>query len=253
MFAIQQLRFAPVTEAVIDFRAQLDPEFDVKKLDRLGESLGYAAPKQMFEEAWQLKKSAKVGSSSQVELKNSGCIGFRYDSKDKKHVAQFRVNGFTFSRLAPYSDWNCVFSEAKRLYNIYHEITRPGEISRIAVRYVNKLELPRKEISEAGGFSPFLVNSPTLTDSDDLMLTGFLAQLKVLDPMTNIYGTITQKTDPQPADVENAAVILDLDVYEMGPFSSEPAKVLNRFTALREMKNRLFFSAITPKTTDLYK
>src|SRR5262249_54904880 len=57
-------------------------------------------------------------------------------------LAQFRVDGFTFSKLDPYTTWEAVFSEADRLWRVYVQTAQPVEISRLAVRYFNLLRLP---------------------------------------------------------------------------------------------------------------
>ena len=57
-------------------------------------------------------------------------------------VAQFRVDGFTFNKLEPYTTWENVFGEAARLWQIYAQTAQPLEIARLAVRYINRLRLP---------------------------------------------------------------------------------------------------------------
>jgi hypothetical protein len=69
-------------------------------------------------------------------------IGWRFVSPDKLHVFQARLNGFTFSRLPPYVDWESFRTEARRLWDLYRAVANPIAPTRIAVRYINRLDLP---------------------------------------------------------------------------------------------------------------
>ncbi len=67
----------------------------------------------------------KVGSFGPVEgmpsaeTKDRGVVGFQFWAKDLKQVCRFGLDGFSFSRLRPYSDWDSSFPEAMRLWSIY--------------------------------------------------------------------------------------------------------------------------------------
>src|SRR5207253_4384748 len=69
-------------------------------------------------------------------------IGYTFTSSDGLQAFQSRLDGFTFSRLAPYNGWESFCSEARRLWNIYREVTQPQAVTRAAVRYINRLDLP---------------------------------------------------------------------------------------------------------------
>jgi uncharacterized protein (TIGR04255 family) len=48
-------------------------------------------------------------------------------------------------------------------------------------------------------------------------------------------------------------MIFDTDVFTTKDLSPEPAQLLPRFEALRAMKNRLFFGAVTEQTLKLFE
>ena len=74
-------------------------------------------------------------------------LGYRY--KTETEIAQFRVDGFTFSKIAPYTTWGEVSSEALRLWKVYVEVAKPRQVSRVAVRYINRMRLPNvKDLGE---------------------------------------------------------------------------------------------------------
>ncbi|MCO6459644.1 MAG: TIGR04255 family protein [Pirellulaceae bacterium] len=55
---------------------------------------------------------------------------------------QSRVNGFTFSRLAPYESWEPFRHEARRQWEVYRNRLNPQGVARIAVRCINRIDLP---------------------------------------------------------------------------------------------------------------
>ena len=242
----QHLPHAPITEAVIDLRAQSSPNLDLGTLATLGQQVGYGEPKDMhlFQFGFQRLPGQTPDTHQSVAP-----IGFRYISNDEKYVAQFRRDGFTFSRLAPYTDWNQVFAEASRLYRIYIAAAQPEEINRIAVRYINRMLFPEAAV---GDFSPFLTAPPPFPRDLSAAMTGFLNQVQVVDKQTGISVTVTQTLQAGGGEPGKVPVILDLDIFEGGSKSPDPDVILPRFAALRDVKNRYFFSSITEKAVQLF-
>lgn len=70
-------------------------------------------------------------------------IGFQFWDAEKVRVFQARLDGFTYSRLAPYDCWEDLCGEARRLWRQYREFAKPERVSRIAVRYINRLDRER--------------------------------------------------------------------------------------------------------------
>jgi uncharacterized protein (TIGR04255 family) len=245
----RHLSRAPIVEAVIDLRARPAGEVDLQVFTRLAESLGqgYRAAKDinLFEIGWK----QSVGKKAERREVDHGRIGCRYDSTDGKQIAQFRKDGFTFSRLAPYTRWEEVFAEASRLYRIFVEACQPEEITRIAVRYINRLPLPEVDV---GDFSKYLTAPPPVPKDVPAFLTGFLTRVQIQDPETSIAGRITQTVDRKVGEPGKVNVILDLDFYEAGSKSAAPAAILPRFETLRTVKNRYFFASITETAVELF-
>lgn len=246
----RHLSRAPITEAVIDLRVSLPPEFDVKVFASLGGEIGngYGPPQNINLFTWEVRPTpGKDPESKSIDL---GCTGYRYDTQDGKCIVQFRKDGFTFSRLSPYTTWEQVFSEAARLYRIFFQLSQPFEATRIAVRYINRLLLPEAEI---GDFSAFLTAPPPFPKEARAIMTGFLTQVEVQEPGTNISARVTQAVQPGGFEPASVPVILDLDVFEPGSISPVPDVILPRFEALRGIKNRYFFASLTEKTLAFYE
>jgi len=241
---------APITEAVIDLSVRTPPDLSVQRFAELKRKLGdqYRDPKGItfLEFGIQQLPGAPLEGRQVVH----GCIGYRYESSDGKHIGQFRKDGFTFSRLAPYTTWEEVFAEASRLYRLFVDIGSIEEVTRVAVRYINRLLLPQEE---ARDLSLFLTAPPPMPQGVAAYITGFLTQIQFQDVETQVSGTITQMVQQGGQPPGKIPVILDLDVFEVKTSSPEPDQVLERFAALRVVKNRYFFASITDKTVALCK
>jgi uncharacterized protein (TIGR04255 family) len=244
------LRNAPITEAVIDLRVRTATDLNVQRFAELGTKIGqqYGDAKaiNLFELGIQQLPGAPLEGRGVLH----GCIGYRYESSDGKYIAQFRTDGFTLSRLAPYTTWEEIFAEASRLYRFYVEVGSVEEVIRVATRYINRLSLPQ---AEAKNLSLFLTRPPKTPPKVSALLTGFLTQIQFYDLETQISGTITQMVQPQAELPGKISVILDLDAFEQKPSSPDPDQVLERFADLRIVKNQYFFASITDKTVALYK
>src|SRR5436190_21056320 len=87
---------------------------------------------------------------------SSAEAGLLFYSEDEKAVVQFRLDGFTFNKLQPYSSWEEIFPETWRLWALYQSAIGNVQITRLAVRYINRLALP------SGDFGRYLTALPQL-------------------------------------------------------------------------------------------
>src|SRR5204863_7119814 len=109
--------------------------FDVTVFRTLKEKLADPFPHVEEHNAtrWAFKKSEAVqGPQIEPHLQGTRPIGLFFYSSDRKNVAQFREDGFTFSRLKPYSDWADVFARASALWRLYQDTVGEADVTRIA-------------------------------------------------------------------------------------------------------------------------
>lgn len=132
-------RRPPITEAIIDLRVELPEGFDASRLLKISQRLGGSYP----------KVEAINAATGQIQLvpemrasASSTHIGFSFRSHDGIYVCQTRTNGFTMSHLSPYDKWDAFREETKHIWNFYRDQTNPIRINRVAVRYVNRIDIP---------------------------------------------------------------------------------------------------------------
>jgi uncharacterized protein (TIGR04255 family) len=239
----EHLRNAPIAEAVIDFRVVRQEQVSAEAFADLGSSIGEQYTKTGSIQSIEARFGVihgKPSGASQIQTD----LGIRYESTTE--IVQFRVDGFTFSKIAPYTTWEEVSVEAFRLWEIYVDAAKPRQVSRVAVRYINQMQLPAvKDLGE------YLTAPPQLPEPIPQTVRDFLTRVNVRDDRRNASAVIVQALEPQ-IDPKTISLLLDIDAFrEMNEKSDDPGLVLV-FEHLRELKNDIFFASITEKIVEKY-
>jgi len=240
------LRKAPITEALIDIRVKLRAEIDIKNVNSIHEPIKKEYPEKQEQRISQIQFELKVGEEL-VKPVSSKMIGYRYISADKRQIFQARLDGFTFSRLHPYINWEELRNEAHRLWLLYKNITQPDLITRVALRYINNLSIPLP----IRDFSDYLTAPPVVPEELPQGVISFLTRIVIHEPSIGANAIITQALEP--GVVEIAPVILDIDVSKFRPEGIEEKDVWNTLEKLRHFKNQIFFGSITSRLKEMYE
>jgi uncharacterized protein (TIGR04255 family) len=181
-----------------------------------------------------------------VQEPTSKHTGFMYHSVDRLQVVQARTDGFTFSRLKPYSEWDQFRNEAKALWGEYCRIAAPTRVHRIALRYINRIEVPAsKDIKD------FIRLVPEVPAELPQSVMNLLMRLVVPDD-NGAVAVITEFSEQPVGDM--VPTVLDIDAYkdnlDLAPTGEDVWRVLDE---LRTFKNRIFFSSLTEPVLESYK
>jgi uncharacterized protein (TIGR04255 family) len=241
----EHLRNAPIVEAVVDFRVLRREEGSPDRFAGLQSTIGlqYSQATLMQSVEAQLFLSQEKGPSSSAV---AAPIGWQYRADSM--VAQFRVDGFTFSKLERYTTWNEVFSEALRLWEIYIRVAEPAEVVRVAVRYINRLQIP-----VPAQISDYLVAPPLVPPPISQQLRQFLCRFVIDDVRRNASAVIVQASEPLvgPAAI---TLLIDIDAFKENLAAApEDPRLPEMFLQLRDLKNEIFFASITERTAEMYE
>jgi len=233
--SLEHLPNAPIVEAVIHWRARAEKKLEpAALLEQLKTKLpDYPHSQRQQEIGLETEFNAEGGALRQ----HHAWHGFRFESADKLQVAQYTRNGFVFSRLKPYQDWEKFQAEAQRLWCIYRELAEPSEIQRLGVRFINLIPVKPKEVAS------LLTLPPRSPQSMKLPIDAFLHQTKFNIPdhpyELNVVQTIQP---PAPPERESFGLILDLDVGTTRPIPFD--EMDNRLLQMQWIKNKAFFSLL---------
>jgi len=208
-------------------------------LDRLKSALSDRYPKYSERRAFEARLEVRKGQAFVPKGTDKGLHGHFFESQDGRNVAQFRVDGFTYNRLAPYTDGESVITEALRLWELHAEVAQPLMVSRVALRYINTLKLPAQ-----ADIPTFLTHVPATPEGSPGDVQSFLTRVETLDVESGRRVITTQALTPgMPPDSVN--VVIDIDTFQMGDFGVSPGGLRPTLDGLRELKNAVFFGSIT--------
>jgi uncharacterized protein (TIGR04255 family) len=243
----RHLKNAPIVEAIVDFRVKLPAEFKVKSFASIKEQLGDSYPQ--MEGRREIETGITVkGKRVEHIVEEKGLQGYLFKSPDGKNVAQFRNDGFTFSRLKPYTEWQDVLAEARKLWKLYKNRASPVLVTRIAVRYINQLDIPLP----IEDLAKYLHAPPTIPQSFPQELSRFLTRVTVRDPKFDIMAHVIQALE-RGSKRGSVTIILDIDVFKQKESGFGEREMWQTFKQLRHLKNRIFFGSITEKTARLFE
>ena len=237
---------APITEALIDIRAELAPELRFEDLQAIKKHLGADYPREETRHLGQA--TLQFGPSVQASaVQKPLALMFRHSSDTQ--VVQFRVDGYTFSRLKPYEDWERLKKEAQRLWDIYRELFRPKKILRVALRYINQLDLPGTSIEPEDYLNAY-PQVPKDLPGDLRDFGPYLMNLSVHQHDLKGVLVLNEALVP-PSTAGIVSIVLDLDLYVENPPVTNEQDLWAFFEKLRERKNMYFEACITEKTREL--
>lgn len=235
---------APILEALIDFRVSSGAPTPLDPLGQLDlRTVGEYPTRDSINE----QQVAFVGGAQPAV--SSRDVGYRYTSADKKRVLQVQSHGFTFSRLPPYESWAPFCEEARKLWRLYISVRKPELVTRIAVRYINRLELPLP----IDDFTAYLRNVPDVSPDLPQGLSGFVLQLKIPQPDLPDGMLILNQGLLDSADPRVAAVLLDVDLFHATQFKPDSDAMWDALEVLHRRKNDVFEASITDKTRELIR
>ncbi len=237
----------PIIEAIIDIQTSLT-EINNENIENIKAQLAQTYPLNNEIKIVSFSTQIKNDETSNSFVSQNENLGTKFTSVDNKFVAQFRKSGFTLSRLAPYENWDNFISEAKKLWQLYCQEIKPSRITRLAVRYINRIDIPAVNFKLEDYFQTY----PMIADDIKGELSGFVMQAQI-HLEDNIIAVINQAvtTSTKPKDT---SIILDIDVFNMTNISSENNELTfwNKLELLKEHENTVFESSIKEKTRELF-
>jgi len=246
----RHLRNAPITEAIIDIRVKLPDSFEVTQFVPIKDKIKNKYPILDQQHAYQARQEFKKGKPVHFPFEDLGVKGYFFKTDDKIKIVQFRLDGFTFNHLKPYTCWKDVFEEAMGLWKLFKDTASPELITRLAVRYINHISLPLPNIN----LNDYLTVPPVVPEGLPQAVLSFLNKTVIMDSNNNrITANITQASDDKWSDKENLSVILDIDAYKHVNFGPEKEGICDIFESLRQMKNNIFFEYLTEKAVEIFE
>ena len=242
----RHLKSAPIKEAIIEFRVELPEHTSIKVLEQLSSKLNSDYPTRT--ELYKGSITFQVNKEGPFQTDHEHTIdGYQYTSSDGSEIVQVRLNGFTFSKIEPYHNWEELIQETKNLSAIYMNSLKPIKISRVSTRYINEIPIPWT----TGKLEDYFTAPPQIPHNLTQEFTSFFTRIVSKDFETDATSIVVQACDSIVAN--SARVILDIDVFVEKDFSPENLQCWACLDELRKYKNKIFFNSITEKSAELFE
>ncbi len=238
----RNLSRAPITEAVVDIRALVGASFNPTRLLEAKQLLKAAFPVSKDQKSAQVAVMAGQGLTATTT--DLGLRGVFLYSEDGLEVVQFRVDGFTYNRLRPYTSWGVILPRALEAWQTFVSLAEPTAVTRIAVRYINHIPVQGSCRDALRALHGRITLPPDLPGET----RGYSFSAHLAHPDGTTHANVVQTVEPGLAQ-DSVSVLLDIDVYRSAenlPMSSEALRA--EFDVLRAYKNQIFFSSLTDAT-----
>lgn len=241
---------APILEAVLDIqvRASTAPSQDV--FLELARSLSTEFPQFADLNLNHLQVSLAATSELSSVAHSFQVSGLRLYRPQNDRVLLIQPRGMTLSHLPPYTSWEDLQPEARRLWERYVEFVKPEGVTRVALRYINKIDLPHPKIELRDYFKLY----PEIPSDIPQEVNAFFLQLQMPqfdlapDLMAAINFTPTTRRDER-----TVSIVLDLDLYAVRGLPTSSDEVFKLLNLIRTRKNELFEACITDKARGLFR
>jgi uncharacterized protein (TIGR04255 family) len=239
MTAPRPLRNPPIVEAIIDFRVKARQGFDSQEFARIKPTLGDRFPKlDQRREGKVTFQFAPTGMKPPI-IEDLGLQGFVFKSADQKLLVQFRADGFTLNRLKPYPGWEEIFPTALELWKLYCSVAIPDGVTRLALRYINRINLP----PDPGEFGRYMRAAPEVPRELPQEVRAFFTRITIVDSQRDLAAHISQSLGLDSRS--QTTLLLDVDAFREGSWAPLDPEIERSFQSLREFKNLIFFNSLT--------
>lgn len=233
-------RNPPVEEALVEFRfvpgQGWDPTLPGKLHQHTAIKSGYTG-KPRTQKIVEAALEAGRDQPSQMTLRE-GFSRVQLVNENGTRLISLGPDVLSVNVLRPYEGWIEFRQRIETALQAYAEVAEPGGVSRVGVRYINKINLPAQEIELKTWFR---CGPPTVPELPG-KIAGFVSRVEFLYPDA-VKLLLTQASIEAPDGPP--AVLLDLDVLWESGETRSPDAIMTLVDDLHERAGNAFEALIT--------
>lgn len=234
----------PITEAIIDigFASQHDERKLSKAVAKLEKS--YVNRRETTRQQVDIDVVTGESSIKTGHVPNT----HQFSSIDMTQLLTIEPSHFILSQLAPYPGWDEFLGRFKRDWASFKDKMGFNEISRIGVRYINRLDIP--------------ISGPTIEQGQYLNIFPKLPPeivnieayaIQVVRSETDIKCRLQMNSANMPSPIANhISFLVDQDIIRQVDVPQSDEDIFDLLDAIRLKKNSIFESCITNKSRELF-
>lgn len=240
----------PIIEAVIDIQVKLGSLPEKASFDRIVATLQPAFPVEVNANQVTFNLSVDPATGQPSTTTRHLGTGKRLTSAANDRVLLVQPRGMSLSHLAPYSEWSKFRREGVSAWRAYSEAVMPLAVTRLALRYVNRIYLPERQTFQLQNYFKLYPETP---DDQAIGQLFIQVQLPQVDMGSGVLAIVNLASAGSRVEDGSYGFMLDIDLSATQELPADAETIFSRLDALRDRKNALFESFITDKTRELFK
>lgn len=233
----------PLIEAVLELR--FGEDVSDKELTRAKDRLQRAFP------AVEELKTFQAKLEAYGAVKDLGLAGFKLTARNGADVILMQRNTLATSRLPPYLGWERFTAQAKENYELFEKVVGFKRIGRIGARFINRIDVPERLLADrhVGDLLNIKIELPKGTAS---ARAGFSLATNFRHAGSGL-NVLAQVAIGDPVLIDHASVFVDLDCSIEENFPGNMEQLWKLVATMRDPKDEIFESFITPEVRELFK
>jgi uncharacterized protein (TIGR04255 family) len=239
----------PVKEALFSFRVLPSQTLSAKQLIDICAGIKNEFSEQQVIQniEGQITFDAEKGALTSAPGKST-LVGYMLRNRKAETAVQIKTNEFSFHKLAPYTGWENIEKDVIKYFDYYVKQTKPREVSRIGIKFLNQITIPESKFDLADYFE-LKVAAPI----QDCAIEAFLNRQQLVLQGDNRKAIVTLASNKDPA-IAGSSFIFEIDVFSekisLLPSSKNVWETVNE---LRTSRNTIFEASLTPKTKSMFE
>jgi uncharacterized protein (TIGR04255 family) len=240
---VPNYRRPPITECVFEIRF-LDACSN-KELTRLKDLYSKSYPSVDELRTFQIK----IGDDKKPEP--GVLVGYKLTSQDATNVLMLNYRSLGVSRLAPYLGWDDLLERSKKNFDIFVKVAGLRQPTRIAARYINRVDIPARMLKDRAAKSFFNVGIAYPSDLTDES-GDYSFAVKFMEKRTGADIRL-QVGVLEPVLLDHFSFAIDIDASFETDLPIRADGLWTKAEALHEAKNIVFEASITDEARELFK
>lgn len=241
----RRYKHPPITEAVIEIR--FEQAVPIDKLEQVANKIKsnyvFLDPENTVEFQFDAgNQQASVATQS---------TGFRLNSINRDELTIVKTNAFACSKLAPYTGWEKLEHRGKRDWSILKKIIGFLRLTRVGIRYINRLDIPATP-EQGIRLEEYFRIFPRIPEDSFKSISNYAMQVSMGIGEENFGVTVNAASVPSPL-VGYLSCALDIDLFRDVDLPTRDEDIWAMIAEMRAMKNRAFENSITDKARSLFQ
>ncbi len=237
---------APLILSIAEVRYSLPADFDFGVISKTEQLFSEKYPKSDKIISGEFLLNNPLGFEPTVTVRNRAMDGMKFITENKHQNFTLTKTSLNFQQQYPYLGWDVFFEELKFVYQGFLKFFSKATLSGISLRFINKIEIPAPVTNPLDYFNVAIQGTE---EAMSLPIAFFSLRYNTAIPEEKMHAIVNHSLEPH--DDRSFPFMLDIDVHYTESISAIDQIIWEKFTQLRQYKNKIFNSLITEKTEKL--